>query len=491
MRASGILLPVFSLPSPYGIGGFGAAAYAFIDFLARAKQRYWQMLPMGPTGYGDSPYQSFSTFAGNPYFIDLTALRDEGLLTDEELNAEPIPGDARRVEYGTLFTHRLALLKKAGRRFLETPAYRDFLSANADWLDDYALFMAIKEENGHRSWQEWPVPLKTRAAGALKEARARLRDVIYFHRFVQYAFYAQFGRLKAYAAQKGIQLIGDIPIYVAMDSADTWTRPDLFRLDASLTPEFVAGCPPDYFSSTGQLWGNPVYRWPAHEQEGYAWWIRRVRAAFTLYDAVRIDHFRGFASYYEIPYGHDTAEFGTWRPGPGMSLFTAVKQSLGDLPIIAEDLGLLTPDVTQLLRDTRLPGMKVLQFAFDGGADNSHLPHRFIPNCVVYTGTHDNATSREWYARAAKDVKIHAKRYLAFSGREGCAVGLIRGIWSSVADTAIAPLQDFLGLGAESRMNTPSTLGKNWMWRALASDFTDELIKGIADITELYERDGR
>lgn len=489
MRASGILLPVFSLPSPYGIGSFGQSAYAFVDFLRASRQRYWQLLPLGPTSYGDSPYQSFSTFAGNPYFIDPDILKAEGLLTQSEIDAVPWPEDNRFINYSFLFEHRFPLLQIAYGRFTRSPEYDAFCEANRGWLPDYALYMALKHENRYAAWQEWPDALKRREPDALEQAVKRLGHDSGFHQFLQFMFYKQYRALKTYARRQGVRLIGDIPIYVAMDSADTWVHPSLFMLDESLTPVSVAGCPPDYFSKTGQLWGNPLYRWPAHEADAFAWWTERVKAAFGLFDIVRIDHFRGFASYYAIPFGDRTAQFGAWEQGPGIKLFRTLKEKLGPLNIIAEDLGFLTEDVFRLLREARYPGMKVLQFAFDARGESVYLPHRYPRKCVVYTGTHDNATTREWFADASRAERAFAGKYLALSKHEGYSRGFIRGAWASIADTAIAPMQDFLDLGAEARMNTPSTLGTNWRWRMKLCDLSDTLAAEIAEITSRYGRD--
>lgn len=492
MRASGVLLPLFSLPSPYGVGSLGQGAYDFVDFLAAARQRYWQMLPIGPTSYGDSPYQSFSTFAGNPYFIDLDLLAAQGLLTQEELESALQPQAERYVDYARLFEARFGVLRRAFGRFAEGPRpsrYQDFMEQNAHWLPDYALYMALKAENGYASWLQWPQGLKSRQQEALEAARLRLGEDIAFHCFLQYAFAEQFTALKAYANQKKVRLIGDIPIYVALDSADTWVHPSLFLLDETLTPTFVAGCPPDYFSKTGQLWGNPLYDWAAHQKEDFSWWTARVKATFRFFDVVRVDHFRGFASFYAIPWGDETAQFGSWREGCGKELFAALKRKLGPLRIIAEDLGYLTPDVFALLKATGFPGMKVLQFAFDPYGNSAYLPHRYPKKCVAYTGTHDNATVEEWMQTARPKERAFAKKYLALTKKEGAGMGFIRGAWASVADTAIAPLQDFLELGKEARVNVPSTLGNNWRWRLGPGDLTPELAEKMAEITRRYGRD--
>lgn len=488
MRASGILLPVFSLPSPYGIGTMGQSAFDFIDFLHRAGQRYWQVLPIGPTSFGDSPYQSFSTFAGNPYLIDLDLLCGQGLLDKEEITAVPCPPPGAPIDYAGLFETRFGLLKKAHNRFQKTADFDAFVQAQAYWLPDYALFMALKADNGHASWQEWEAPLRFREPAALLAARKRLENEIAFYLFLQYVFYAQWARLKAYAGQKNVMIIGDIPIYVAMDSADIWVHKELFMLSDDLAPTFVAGCPPDYFSKTGQLWGNPLYRWEAHEKDGFAWWIRRIEASFTFFDVLRIDHFRGFASYYAIPFGQTTAEHGTWEQGPGMKLFSALKAKVKNPNIIAEDLGFLTADVFELLKQTGFPGMKVLQFAFEPYADSAYLPHHYTKKCVVYTGTHDNTTVNGWMKTASPKEKKFAIKYLSLRKREGYPFGFIRGAWASVADTAIAPMQDVLALDASARTNTPSTVGGNWLYRLRGDELTDALAARLAEITRRYGR---
>ncbi len=488
MRASGILLPIFSLPSPYGIGTLGQAAYDYVDFLHRGNQRYWQVLPVGPTSYGDSPYQSFSTYAGNPYFIDLDLLKADGLLTQDEigLHTKDAPGEA--IDYAFLFENRFTLLKMAYGRFHKPQDFENFCQREKSWLFDYALFMAIKAENGHVSWQEWPKALKLRKSKALKETEKRLHNEIGFYMFMQYLFFAQWARLKKYANKKGVKIIGDIPIYVALDSADTWMNPELFQLDKNLVPTHVAGCPPDYFAKTGQLWGNPLYHWEKHRETGFAWWIQRVKACFGLFDILRIDHFRGFASYYSVPFGHPTAQFGTWMEGPRRALFDALKGALGKKEIIAEDLGFLTDDVFVLLKQTGYAGMKVMQFAFEPYGQSIYIPHAYPRKCVVYTSTHDSPTVMGWVAETGKKDLAFAKKYLALSKREGYSWGFIRGAWGSVADTAIASLQDFLELGKEARINIPSTLGGNWVWRLKGDECTQALADKINEITLRYGR---
>jgi 4-alpha-glucanotransferase len=488
MRSSGILLPVFSLPSPYGIGTLGQAAYDFVDFLSAAGQRYWQVLPIGPTSYGDSPYQSFSTFAGNPYFIDLDFLKLKGLLTKEEIAAHTKDEPGAEIDYAFLFENRFTLLKMAYGRFHKPGDFEKFCEAQKSWLFDYALFMAIKAENGHISWQEWQKALKLREEKAIESAKKRLKNEIGFYVFLQYLFFTQWAALKKYAKKKGVKLIGDTPIYVAMDSADTWTNPALFMLDENLAPTFVAGCPPDYFSATGQLWGNPLYAWSEHEKMGFAWWVTRIQAAFDFFDVLRIDHFRGFASFYAIPFGNETAEIGAWETGPRIKLFSAIKAKIKRPAIIAEDLGFLTEDVFELLSKTAFPGMRVIQFGFDPYKDSTHLPHHYPKKAVVYTGTHDNTTVNGWMDAASPKEKAFAKKYLALSKREGYGFGFLRGAWASVADTAIAPMQDALELDETARINTPSTLGGNWIWRLKGNECTCALADKLKEITLRYGR---
>ena len=469
MRRAGILMPLSSLPSPHGIGTMGAAAKDFVDFLVKAGQAYWQILPVCPTSYGDSPYQSFSTFAGNPYFIDLDLLAKAGLLQPEEYESidwESTPGC---VNYGALYKKRYAVLHKACARLLAAPPadYADFLAKNAFWLSDYALFMALKDAHNGVCWQQWEEPLRRREPETLAAARAKYAADIDFWQAVQYLFYTQWHDLKAYANAQGIEIIGDLPIYVAEDSVDVWSCPQEFQLDENLVPTEVAGCPPDGFSATGQLWGNPLFDWDAMAANGYAWWVRRIRHLCGIYDVLRIDHFRGFAGYYAIPYGDKTAENGRWRTGPGYALFAAVKKELGSPRIIAEDLGFLTDDVRALLKECAYPGMKVLEFAFDSRDGGDYRPHSYPTNCIAYTGTHDNEPVDGWFGTALPDDIERAIQYLNLTKEEGMNWGMMRGIWSSVADLAVVQAQDVLGLGHEARMNTPATLGGNWCWRAL------------------------
>ncbi len=491
MRASGILMHISSLPSPWGIGTFGKAAYDFVDFLHRTGQQYWQILPVGPTSYGDSPYQSFSTFAGNPYFIDLDFLREDGLLEPGEYKGLPWSRSNAYVDYGTLYQLRYPVLRKAALRGLKRDAEEvaAFREENTAWVEDYALFMALKGANDGKSWQEWGKPLRHREPEALTECRKTYADEIDFWVYLQFLFFRQWKKLKEYAKKQGVSLVGDLPIYVALDSADVWASPSLFALDEDLVPKEVAGVPPDYFSADGQLWGNPLYDWEAHKKENYAWWISRVQAARELYDFIRIDHFRGFASYCAIPYGDKNARRGKWVPGPGMELFQALKKALGPLPIIAEDLGVLTEDVTDLLQESGYPGMKVLQFAFDSGWDNAYLPHNHVENSIVYTGTHDNDTVMHWWHHTlTKKQRKETAEYLRLTNREGIHWGMVRAAWGSVAKLAVAPIQDILGLDGQARMNTPSTLGNNWRFRITAEQLTPAVEKRLLQMTRMYGR---
>ncbi len=490
MRASGVLMHLTSLSSPHGIGTMGKEARAFADFLAAGGQRYWQLLPLGPTGYGDSPYQSFSTFAGNPYLIDLDFLAEEGLLTEPEYAGEDWGEDPQRVDFGLLYRKRYPVLKKAVRRLLERkePEYETFLAENAHWLPDYALFMALKDAGGGTPWWQRPEELRRREPRALARTGEELREETDFWQGVQYLFFRQWQKLKEYVNGRGIGLIGDLPIYVALDSADVWAGPELFQLDRELVPTEVAGCPPDAFAADGQLWGNPLFDWERMEADGYAWWIGRIAHQLRLYDMLRIDHFRGFESYYAIPFGEGTARNGRWRPGPGMKLFRAVEAALGQKDIIAEDLGYLTPEVRQMLAESGFPGMKVLQFAFDSREESDYLPHNYDKNCVVYVGTHDNDTALGWLDTVSPEDRRYAMDYLKLTGAEGYHWGLMRGAWASAAQLAVVTAQDLLGLGSGARMNTPSTLGGNWQWRAMPGVFTEELAQRLRRETGIYRR---
>lgn len=491
-RSAGILMPITALPSPWGIGTLGKAARDFLDFLTDSGQTYWQMLPIGPTGYGDSPYQPFSSYAGNPYFIDLDDLCEAGLLgkrdyADPDWGAEP-----GRVDYGLLYQKRFPVLRKAVERLwsAKEETVRSFCRAEAHWLEDYALFMALKDSFGGAPWQNWPEELRRREPRALEEAGRRLEHEIRFWKGVQFLFFTQWERLKILAEKKGVSIIGDLPIYVAEDSADVWAYPEQFQMDGDLRPTRVAGCPPDGFSADGQLWGNPLFNWERMREDGYRWWMRRIDFQFRFYDVLRIDHFRGFDSYYAIPASAENATEGTWEPGPGIAFFRAMEKAVGKKNIIAEDLGFLTPSVHQLLTDTGYPGMKVLEFAFDSrdGSGRVYQPHNYPAHCVAYVGTHDNDTALGWLSTADPEDVSLAREYLHLDPSEGENWGMMRAIWSSAAGCAIVQMQDLLGLGEEGRMNTPSTLGGNWQWRALPGFESPALAKRLRRQMELYER---
>lgn len=492
MRASGMLLPIASLPSKYGIGTFSKSAYDFVDILKAAGQRFWQILPLGPTGYGDSPYQSFSTYAGNPYFIDLDQLAEEGLLSEKECESYDFGTDKRHIDYGKIYDSRFLILQKAYKRCkLEgDKSYEKFLEENEEWLDDYCLYMAVKNHFGGVSWDHWNEDIRLRKPEAMEKYRTQYADEMNFFRFQQFKFQEQWYALKKYANENGVEIIGDIPIYVAFDSADTWARPDLFQFDEENLPIDVAGCPPDGFSATGQLWGNPLYKWEYHKETGYVWWAKRMERCFRLYDIVRVDHFRGFDEYYAIPYGNKTAENGCWKKGPGLDLFVQLRKRLGEMRVIAEDLGYLTPSVMKMVEESGFPGMKVLEFAFDSREPSNYLPHNYDKNCVVYTGTHDNQTLRTWYYEMAEEDRELAKDYMNLYGRndEEIQWEFIRLALSSVAMLAVIPVQDYLFLDSDARINTPSTLGNNWTWRLAEEDFDQELISRIRKLCVLFGR---
>ncbi len=481
-------MPIFSLPSKGGIGTMGREAYRFVDFLEKSGQTWWQILPINPTNYGDSPYQSFSSYAGNPYFIDPELLIEDGLLTSEEFESFDF-GGFESVDYGKLYQSRLKMLRLAFARFKEDNGYKAFCKENTFWLEDYALFMAIKNANGDISWENWDNALRFREADAIKMAKKEHKDSIKFYCFIQYMFAKQWYALKQYANSKGIKIIGDIPIYVAYDSADVWSDTKQFQLDDDLKPKAVAGCPPDSFSKDGQLWGNPLYDWKFMKADGFNWWKKRLKYVLSLYDCVRIDHFRGFESYYSVPYGDVNAKNGKWVKGPDIAFFKAIEGELGkNLPIIAEDLGFLTDAVLKMLKKSGYPGMKVLQFAFDGDSDNDYLPHNFNTNCVVYTGTHDNDTINGWVQNNALDEVQFAEQYLSAKRGDGFNWAMMKAAMMSVADTCILMMQDIIGLGSEGRINTPSTVGNNWTWRIDGSCINDWLAKVMRETTELYGR---
>lgn len=493
MRRCGVLMPISSIPTRFGIGGFSKEAYEFVDFLADSGQSLWQILPLGPTGYGDSPYQSFSTFAGSPYYICLDRLIDEGLLSEAECMEADFGDDAGKVRYEKIYHTRFSLLRKAFDRadIGENADYRKFVEENKEWLHDYAMYMAVKDSLGGVSWIEWEEGLRLRKPDTMAAYEEKLADEIAFYCFQQYLFATQWLALKTYANKKGVSIVGDIPIYVAFDSADTWANPELFQLDEENYPVAVAGCPPDAFSATGQLWGNPLYSWDYHEKTGFAWWIRRLAYCFKIYDVVRIDHFRGFDEYWAIPYGDKTAENGAWKKGPGYKLFETVKKALGNRSVIAEDLGFLTPSVLKLVKKTGYPGMKILQFAFDSREESDYLPYNYTSNCVVYTGTHDNDTVNGWITSMGRKDLAFAKKYLNVRRNASICDSLIRTALGSVADTAIIPMQDYLELGSEARINTPSTLGGNWEWRMDSGACTPELSKHMLELARLYGRTKR
>jgi len=489
MRSSGILMHISSLPGPYGIGTMGKRAFEFVDFLASAGQSIWQILPLTPTGYGDSPYQSCSTFAGNHYLIDLDALVEEKLLKKEELENIQWCHSENKADFGLLYNNRLNVLRLAFARFHDNWTLDEFCRKNSSWLPDFALFMALKDKFGGKPWYQWDEKLKFRNMDAIRDAQWELRHEIRFFCFVQFLFYKQWDALRAYAHKKDIRIIGDVPIYVPYDSVEVWKDTALFQLDERLDPVAVAGCPPDAFSADGQLWGNPLYRWDVMEQTGFAWWIRRLAAAGELYDIVRMDHFRGLEAYWSIPYGDETAKGGKWIKGPGMAFVNAVKKSLPNLNMIAEDLGFLTQEVLDLRDASGYPGMKVLEFAFDSREPSDYLPHTYVSNTVCYTGTHDNMTMRQWFETASKEAVEYATEYMNLSEKEGLVWGVVRTAFASVSDYCVIQMQDLLNLGGEARMNFPGTLSdSNWTWRANDDIMSKDLAKKILAMTKLYGR---
>lgn len=492
-RAAGVHLHPTSLPGVYGIGDFGPAARRFVEWMAEAGLSLWQMCPLGPTGYGDSPYQCLSAFAGNPLLISLDGLVEDGYLERSEVSE--IQSAAGAVDYGRVIDGHLPALRRAWERFERqaAPAMRRqvaiFAAEHGEWLDDYTLFAALKDEAGGAPWYEWDDPIRRRRPTAVEQARVRLAEEIRFQTFLQFQFFSQWRQLRAHAHAAGVRIVGDMPIFVAHDSAECWAQPELFQFDQDLTPIAAAGVPPDYFSETGQLWGNPLYRWDAHKATDFVWWVRRLRSQFELFDFLRVDHFRGFAAYWRVPWGDRTAERGEWVPTPGRALFDRVFAELGALPIIAEDLGLITPDVVSLMEHCGFPGMKVLQFAFDPGDPNDYFPHNYEPHSVVYTGTHDNDTVQGWMAHADEADQALALRYLHSDGAE-IHWDFIRAAFASVSRLAIVPMQDFLGLGSLSRMNVPGTTGGNWSWRMAPGAADEGLAARIRDLATLYQRTG-
>lgn len=489
-RRAGILLHPTSLPSPYGIGDLGPAAYRFVDWLVQGGQRLWQLLPLGPTGYGDSPYQSFSAFAGNPLLISPTHLVEAGWLGEEELDAVPhFP--VKEVDFGAVIVWKESLFRQAYRRFQADPpaGYEVWVQAQADWLPDYALFTALKAHFGGGPWKGWPEAVRRYDPRTLTPYRQQFASEIAYQSFLQYLFFQQWAALRAYAHSQGIEIVGDIPIFIAHDSADAWANQALFTLDEQGALEVQAGVPPDYFSETGQLWGNPLYRWELMHAQGYRWWIQRFRALFEMVDLVRLDHFRGFEAYWAVPGGAPTAVTGEWRPGPGTALFEALREALGELPIIAEDLGVITPEVEALRDAFDFPGMRILQFAFTADTSSDFLPHNYVRNTVAYTGTHDNESTQGWFNNLDEAIQRQVLAYLDTTQTK-VVQAMIRALYISVADTVIIPMQDVLGLGNEARMNLPGKAGGNWRWRATREAFTDERAAWLAHLSELYGRDG-
>ena len=488
MRESGILMHITSLPSRYGIGTLGSEAFRFVDFLKKSGQRYWQILPLNPTGYGDSPYQSCSTYAGNHYLIDLDLLIQEGLLLESEVNSITWFHTEDAVDFGLQYNNRLKVLRLAYNRFEGSKEFDAFCSSNSNWLPDFTLFMALKDRFGGKPWYEWEDSFKFRDPDALWDLRQQLDDEIRFYSFVQYLFSMQWNALRSYAHENDVRIIGDVPIYVPYDSVEVWTSPELFQLDKTLTPIDVAGCPPDAFTADGQLWGNPLYRWDKMKKNGYRWWITRLTAAAERFDVVRFDHFRGFESYWAVPYGAPTARGGKWVKGPDIGFVKTIQQALPDLQLIAEDLGFLTPEVLELLAKSGLPGMKVLEFAFDSMEPSDYLPHNYPINSICYTGTHDNMTMRQWFDTASNEAVAYATEYMALTEKEGLVWGTIRTAMASTSKLCVVQMQDYLDLGGEARMNFPGTTGNNWLWRAKENFISDALAQRIHHMTRLYGR---
>ena len=489
MRTSGILMHISSLPGETGIGTLGKEAYRFIDFLKKSGQTYWQVLPLCPTGYGDSPYQSFSTFAGNPYFIDFDVLCEKGLLKRDDYINIDWGKNPEKIDYNKLSESRTDVLRKAFNKFIPDKQYEEFCQLNAFWLDDFALYMSLKDSFDGKPWNEWNIEFKTRKKNAITKAKIQFKSDIEFYKTIQYFFFEQWQNLKEYANVNGVKIIGDIPIYVAGDSADVWSNPKQFLLDEDCNPTEVAGCPPDAFSENGQLWGNPLYDWDYMEKDGYSWWKNRIEHLCNMCDVIRIDHFRGFESYYCIPADSKTAKIGEWRKGPGIDFFREIERDLGKKDIIAEDLGYLTPAVKKMLKQSKYPGMKVLQFAFDTDEENDYLLHNFTKNSVAYTGTHDNDTVIGYMTKTApQKTRKRAREYLRLTRKEGYNWGFMKAVWSSNSDTAIVTMQDLIGLPNEARMNYPSTTCGNWQWRAKPDYLSDELAAKVKYYTCLYQR---
>lgn len=490
-RGAGILLPITSLPSKYGIGTFGEEAYQFVDTLVEAKQKFWQVLPLGPTSFGDSPYQSFSAFAGNPYFIDLDYLMQDGLITEKDITSKEWGSDETDIDYATIFNNRFDVLEIAFKNsnHLKSKEYKLFCDKNEYWLDDYSLYMALKYKFDNKSWTEWDEDIKFRQEEAISRYQEELEEEINFWKFCQFKFYEQWDALKEYANEKGVQIIGDIPLYVSMDSSDVWVHGRVFELDERKEPIHVAGVPPDMFSVTGQRWGNPLYDWDAMEKEDFKWWRERMKANAALYDVIRIDHFIGVVRYYRIPSECPTAMEGAWKEGPGKKLTDVIVESIGDAKIIAEDLGLVVQSVVDLMEETGFPGMKIMQFGFDGDPTNNNLPHTYTKNnMLVYGGTHDNETLVGFFEEKTEEEMEYAYRYLNVDCKEDVPKAIIRSAYASVADVVIMQMQDILELHNSARMNLPSTVGQNWRWRMKKGQFSEEDIEEIAELTEVYGR---
>jgi 4-alpha-glucanotransferase len=485
-RSNGVLLHISSLPNHQGIGTFGQEAYDFIDFLNETNCGIWQICPLGPTGYGDSPYQCFSAFAGNPFFIDLEKLIEIGLLTNEDVNIfDTLP--VEKVDYGRLIPMKNEILKKAFQNFNHSPEFNTYCTENSFWLDDYTMFMALKEHHDGHAWSSWPEEIKLRNRLVLERYGNILAESIEYYKFLQFSFFQQWQKINDYAKQKGITILGDMPIFVAMDSADAWANPEFFYFDEQLNPTIVAGVPPDYFSPTGQLWGNPLYNWEKMKETNFAWWKDRFRHSLAMYDLIRVDHFRGFSGYWAVPVNEETAENGSWQPALGEGLFSELQKAFADLPILAEDLGVITDDVIALRDKFGFPGMKILQFAFDGGRDNPYLPQNYIENCVAYTGTHDNETTLGWFNKLSPDKRKQITEFLECQESE-VAWKMIEVIWKSKAIFSISPLQDFLQLGSEARFNTPGQAAGNWQWRLQSHQINESLKLKIKDLNEKWDR---
>lgn len=489
-RGAGLLLPISSLPTPYGIGTLGKEAYKFVDYLKKAGQSYWQVLPVGPTSYGDSPYQSFSAFAGNPYFIDLDYLVQEGLITKKDIKSYPWGDNEEYIDYATIYESRFKVLHKAyeASNHKDTKEYKEFLENNSIWIDDYSMYMAVKAHFNNQEWLAWDNDIKMRTPEAMKKYSEMLSDEVDFWKFCQFKFFEQWNKIRKYANDNGIEIIGDIPLYIALDSADVWANKDLFELDEDVKPINVAGVPPDAFSADGQLWGNPLYDWKKMEETDFAWWKARMSSNSKLYDIIRIDHFIGVVRFYSIPAGETTAKKGVWREGPATKLVDAINTAIGDAKIIAEDLGVAMQEVKDVLAYSGYPGMKIIEFAFGSDATNEHLPHNYNPNMVVYGGTHDNETVMGYFsAQTAKELK-YAYKYMGISTKKEITDAVLRTAYASVASVAIFQVQDVLGLGNEARMNTPSTVGNNWKWRMPAGALTSEHAKKLVKLATLYGR---